>query len=668
MELSSFNVPRFGKEDFAGGKKGQLNRNYRSVPEIVAAFSAFAAGMKVGQDGSSMEANRESGNDRPESHFVSDDEQQTGAVADAIYAMRQAGYSYRDQAVLCTGNEKLSALGQELERAGIPVLFLGSLFERPEIRDLFAFLTLFTDGRAMGLVRAACWPEFTMPMEDVGTLLQHLRENDPKPMDWLKDQAVLPPMSEAGQRAVQALAKALAGFDRQSHPWTVMAAVLLDRTRMAARIGESKSVAERAKGIAIWQLMNFVRSQPSDQGLPITRLLVRVRRLMRLGDDRDLRQLPAAAQGIDAVRLMTIHGAKGLEFPVVHIPGMNADTIPRAGTPPACLPPNGMIEGGQGSSLDVFRAGQAEEQECLFFVAISRARDRLFLFVPRQKSGRQSRPSPFLEKLGGGVLARDVRVETVVPPAPEELDIPLAIEGTMQFDGHQLSLYESCPRRFFYTYILRVGGRRSATVFMQMHEAVRTVFQAVITGGENSIQTSMDEKLAEEFLRQGLAEHGYKSDYATLATGMLRYFVSTREKLKPEAPTALKLTFGDEQIVVLPDDVLVRPDGNRIYRRVRTGHRRDGETEEVGAATFVLAARQAFPDAVIELVHLSDETATPVTLTPKKLENRRVKIRGILDSIKGGRFPAKPSAYKCPGCPAFFICGGTPAGTLPKKF
>ena len=601
--------------------------------------------------------------------FVANDEQQTGAVADAILEMRAAGYSYRDQAVLCTGNEKLSTLGQELERAGIPVLFLGSLFERPEVKDLFAFLTLLTDGRAMGLVCTACWPEFAMSMEDVGTLLQHLRETDPKPGEWLKDRAVLPPMTEVGQRGVEALAKALAGFDRQSQPWMVLATLLLDRTRMAARIGESESVAERSKGMAIWQLMNFVRSQPSNQGLPITRLLVRVRRLLRLGDDRDLRQLPAAAQGIDAVRLMTIHGAKGLEFPVVHIPGMNADTMPRAGAPPACLPPNGMTEGGEGSSLDIFRAGQAEEQECLFFVAISRARDRLFLFVPRQKGGRQSRPSSFLEKLGSGVQQRDVRVETIVPPAPEDLDIPLTIEGAMQFNGHQLSLYESCPRRFFYTHILRVGGRRSATMFMQMHEAVRTVFQAIIAeDGADSVRSGIDEKLAEEFLRQGLADHGYKNDYAALATAMLRYFISTREKLKPEAPTALKLTFGHEQILVLPDDVLVRSDGSRVFRRIQTGHRRADEMEEIGAATFVLAARQTFPDAVIELVHLSDETAMPVTLTAKKLENRRVKIGDFLGAIRSGRFPAKPSSFKCPGCPAFFICGGTPVGTLPKKF
>jgi ATP-dependent exoDNAse (exonuclease V) beta subunit len=77
-----------------------------------------------------------------------------------------AGFRYRDQAVLCRGNDRLSDTGQELERAGVPVLFLGSLFERTEIKDLVAVLLLLVDRRAMGLIRTACWPEFAMTLED----------------------------------------------------------------------------------------------------------------------------------------------------------------------------------------------------------------------------------------------------------------------------------------------------------------------------------------------------------------------------------------------------------------------------------------------------------------------------------------------------------------------
>lgn len=665
---SSFNIPRFGKTDFDGGKRGRLKRNYRSVGEIVDAFSSFAVGMKVGDAESGLEADRGKSGKRPEIRFMPESDQQTGAVADAIEEMRKSGYSYRDQAVICTGNEKLSTMALELERVGIPVLFLGSLFERPEVKDLFAFLSILTDSRAMGLVRVACWPEFRMPMADVAVVLEHLRESDGKAGEWLTDRELITGLSEEGQRGVAALATALAGFDRSSQPWKILATILLDRTRIAAGIAASDAIADRTRGIAIWQLMNFVKVQPGGQGLPITRLLDRVRRLLRLGDDRDLRHLPAAAQGIDAVRLMTIHGAKGLEFPVIHIPGMNADTLPRTGVAPACMPPDGMIEGGEGNGLEIFRAGETEEQECLFFVAVSRARDRLLLYAPTKKSGRQSRPSPFLEKLGLHLPDRTIGVKTVVPPAAESADVELAIDGGMRFNGHQLALYDSCPRRFFYTHVLRVGGRRTVTMFMQMHEAVRVVYQSVVAGEVATNAEGLGQKVGEEFIKQGLVEHGYEADYKGLAMAMLLYFVSTRDKHRAEPPAALSLNFGEEQIIVLPDDVVVRSDGRRIFRKIRTGHGGSKECEDVSAAAFALAARQAFPDAVIELVHLADETTTPVSLTPRKLDNRREKLAEFLTAIRQGRFPANPSAYICPGCPAFFICGPTPAGVLPKKF
>ena len=82
----------------------------------------------------------------------------------------------------------------------------------------------------------------------------------------------------------------------------------------------------------------------------------------------------------------------------------------------------------------------------------------------------------------------------------------------------------------------------------------------------------------------------------------------------------------------------------------------------------MLAARQAFPDAVVELVHLADQAVRPLTLSPKKLQTRRDKLAGFLEEIRLGRFPADPSPRTCPGCPAFFICGPTPPGALPKKF
>lgn len=665
---SSFNIEQFGDKDFAGGFKGRLKRNYRSVLEVVSTFSSFALQMPGGGADSGLHSERGASGHAPEIRTVERAEQVPVAVADAIGAMRQAGYSLRDQAVLCRGNDKLAEMAQDLERLGIPVLFLGSLFERTEIRDLMALLSILVDRRAMGLVRVACWPEIAMGMRDVAAIIDALREADVPAAEWLRNDMAIPGMTDRGEIGLENLKQVLAGFSSDSDPWTVLATVLLVRTRIAADIAASDDVARRTRGIAIWQFMNFVRAQPAGAGLPITRLMTRVRRLLRLSDERDLRQLPAAAQGIDAVRLMTMHGAKGLEFPVVHIPHLTAASMPGSALPQPCPPPDGMIEGDSRTAERMRIENHAQEQECLFYVALSRAKDRLFLYAPTLTTdGKTRKLSPFLSRLGP-VSTRPTAPQRELPPSAQSADVHLAVEGQLKFEGAQLALYESCPRRFFYTHVLQVGGRRTATAFMQMHDAVRAVLKSVIESDESLTAEDLQLQVDDALAAHGLAEHGYADSYRSIALAMVRYFLQTRQGHTTETPAALRLTFGEEVVLVRPDDVLVQADGRRKLRRVQTGHRRSREDEDVGAATFILAARQAFPDAIVELVHLSDQTTVPVELSNKVLQNRQERAHGFLRDIRAGRFPADPSPHRCPGCPAFFICGATPEGVLSRVF
>jgi len=666
---SSFNMTRFGEEDFPGGKRGRLKRNYRSVPEIVASFSAFAVTMRAGDADSGLEAERGGNGQKPALRTVQRADQQQVALAEAIEALRGDGYAYRDQAVLCTGNEKLSTIGQDLERLGVPVLFLGSLFERAEVKDLLALLSVLVDRRAMGLVRIACWPDFTMAFADVAATFAHLRTLEHKPGDWLQYADTIPGVSEAGRQALAKLATALSGFDQTSSPWTVLASLLLDRTRIAARLCASEDLADRTRGIAIWQFLNFLRVQPAGRGLPIMRALDRVRRLVRLGDDRDLRQLPAAAQHLDAVRLMTVHGAKGLEFGGVLIAGLNSDTIPHTPQAPPCPAPDGMIAGEEGGALEAFYASQAEEQECLLYVALSRARDRLILYAPTEKKNGHNRPlSPFLDRLGSTITRQQIVPARVLPDATEAREIELVIDGRLSFGASQIALYESCPRRFFYTHVLQVGGRRTATPFMLLHEAVRSVVQIVIASDTLMTEQELEQRIDAALTDQKLGSHGYLAEFRDLALTMLRFFLANRAAAVIEAPMALSLDFGGEEVIVLPDDVLVRPDGLRIVRRVSTGHMRSAEGKDVGAAALMLAVRQAFPGALAELVHLSDAEAHPLALSARELKGREDKLAKFLGDIRAGRFPAEVSSRTCPNCPAFFICGQTPDGPLKKKF
>jgi DNA helicase-2/ATP-dependent DNA helicase PcrA len=106
------------------------------------------------------------------------------------------------------------------------------------------------------------------------------------------------------------------------------------------------TVPARMRNVAVWQFLNFLRDHsPVGFGLPIQRALDRVRQLVLLAEERDLRQVPAPALHMDAVRLMTVHGSKGLEFEAVLVPGLTTRSFPTSYTGQRCPPPVGLIDG-----------------------------------------------------------------------------------------------------------------------------------------------------------------------------------------------------------------------------------------------------------------------------------------------------------------------------------
>ena len=90
---------------------------------------------------------------------------------------------------------------------------------------------------------------------------------------------------------------------------------------------------------------------------------------------------------------MTVHGSKGLEFEAVHVPGLATRSFPTSYTGQRCPPPVGLIAGAEGSVSDEAKRSHAMEEECLFFVAMSRARTYLRLYQPRFYANGDKRSS-----------------------------------------------------------------------------------------------------------------------------------------------------------------------------------------------------------------------------------------------------------------------------------
>src|SRR3546814_15590071 len=100
---------------------------------------------------------------------------------------------------------------------------------------------------------------------------------------------------------------------------------------------------------------------------------------------------------------MTVHGSKGLEFEAVHVPGLTKSSFSASNRGQRCPPPIGMIEGAQALSVpDEAKRAHEHEEECLFFVELSRARTHQTLSLARKQPHGTNRPSsPYLHWLQG---------------------------------------------------------------------------------------------------------------------------------------------------------------------------------------------------------------------------------------------------------------------------
>ncbi|HFO1391494.1 TPA: 3'-5' exonuclease [Pseudomonas aeruginosa] len=568
--------------------------------------------------------------------------------------------------MLCASNARLNAIAEGLEARGIPALHLGSLFERPEIKDLLALLSLATDPRAAAMVRVATMARHQMPLKDVMRVIERLRTTNPASLDWLAIHAGVDGLTDCSREALSRLSALFAGVNASTDPWLLLAGWTIDGLGLAKTLYLAGDPQSRMQSLAVWQFLNFCRRQPRGQGMPVVRLLDRVRRLVLLAEDRGLSQLPRSAENIEAVRLMTIHGSKGLEFDVVHLPGMVTSGLPRNNVPPRCLPPDGLIHGSEGlTGIEAVKAGHDEEEECLFFVALSRARDRLQLYAyARQADGRTRSASKFIAPIDR-LLVRPVPVPLQAGSTSTGTPLAITWQGRPQWTDIQVNLFERCPRRFLYTHVLRLGGRRTETAFMKMHNVVSDVFDWLKREHETTSPT-VDELAArfeEAWCSKGATEHGYAEDYRRIGKRLVDFLIESRNRDVAAPAPPISLGWAEGEILVTPDSVAHGAGGRVTVRRVMTGKQRSNAFDDIEYTILQLAAVQAYgPHAQVEVTYLTSETIQPMEITSRKLESRREKLQAFLQAMQAGQFPSKPEARSCPRCPHFFLCGELPGG------
>jgi superfamily I DNA/RNA helicase/Zn-dependent peptidase ImmA (M78 family) len=659
---------RLFSEDFPKAKPSlSLEVNYRSQPPIVDAFSELVPSMHAttGETFRPWQKDRANSGGTLKYEIASDERAEAQGIAREIKSNFASGIPYRKQAVICRSHTSLARIARGLEEENVPVLYLGDFFERPEVRDMLSLLSLACEPHGSGLVRVARFPEYEIPLADVLALRRYASEKNRPFPGALSLASEADEISAQGKEKLALLAEQLDGLCYGRSAWNTLTRYLFVRSDYLATVLADESVAGQQRRLALYQLVQFVHShlgRPVKTGVDPKRDLLRyIRRLEAYGDERQLRQVPAWADGIDAVRVLTIHAAKGLEFEAVYLPVLAKTYLPINRGYNPCPPPVGLLP----SNVDDW---YLEEEQCLFFVALSRARDHLCLTRAKRYGQANRNPSDFLSLIHRS-LPRPVDANVswsgaLVPSVTVDVQ-PRAPAVRQVFDLRRLEVYMRCPRSYFYEFELGLSGKRDDSSYVKFHECVYEVvrwIQSERLEGRSPNDEAAMAKLDTIWTNNGPRGHYYEPRYRARAEEMVGNVM--RQEPSPDsrpgkAECEVKLDYGGVTFTI--DFIEERGNGSSpsvVVQRHRTGKPTKKEEDKPIYGLYQAAMQQAYPDAQkgLQIFYLSTREVKDLVLSQQKIVTRLRKYDEAMLGILKSDYGPKPDDRQCPRCPHYFIC------------
>ncbi|MGE0550662.1 MAG: ATP-dependent helicase [Kofleriaceae bacterium] len=421
------NILRFA-ELFPGARIVKLEQNYRSTKRILAAANHVIANNKQ-RHGKQLWSQLGDGDEIIHA-VAATPEDEAKWVAREIHQLHKDGRRWDDFAVLYRSNIQAKILEEELRQAGVPYVMYGGqqFFERKEVKDVIAYLRVALNSRdELGLRRIINYPARGIGATTVERLVNasHARHTSlwevvrstagtPRlpgldgPELVLESEAELPPgvvdlkgpARNGVLELVHVITKLGSALDSGIDVVTATRALiedikLYDDLRMAAG---SMSAAQRRIDNVEGLLGSLQRFIDRGKGRDALAEYLRMLSLESSGDDEE-------TTGENVV-LTTLHGAKGLEFPVCFMIGLEEELLPHART----LQPQAT------DVLDADHATDISEERRLCYVGITRAQRRLYLTrsctrVTRGRSVPRT-PSRFLLEIPDDLLdVRDIAEE-----------------------------------------------------------------------------------------------------------------------------------------------------------------------------------------------------------------------------------------------------------------
>lgn len=411
----------------------------------------------------------------------------------------------------------------------------------------------------------------------------------------------------------------------------------------------------------------LLRNDRVDQFIPHLDLLI------EMGDD------PAAAEiesDEEVVSLLTAHGAKGLEFPTVYLVHLIEGRFPQYRKGEAMSFPRELRHAAGDESEDHYR-----EERRLFYVGMTRARDRLVLCHAADYGGRRAaKPSRFVvEALDLPAAPKGARaasaLEAIARFAPAAEAQPRAItpvppDQDITLSHSQIDDYLTCPLKYFYAHVAHVplASEPSFMYGQAIHHAIKVWHQHRLRG----LPIHVDDVVAAfegAWSSEGFYSLDHEEQLLEQGRAAIRRFVE-RDAAAKVQPSAIETDFKfrvEHDVVIGRWDrideraegvVLVDYKSSEIVEPDKANERAEDSVKNGQLGLYALAyfeTRDILP-AAAELHFVGTGVTGSVAVESDHLDRARARIAEASAGIRAARFPPDPDQRKCGYCSYRLFC------------
>jgi len=672
-------------DSFPEAKKISLIQNYRSGQPIL--DSAYRLIQNNNPDRFEIKANINKkliavigeGSALEQKHFDTNFREADWVVQAIKDKIKTGDYKYKDFAILVRSNSDAKAYLQSLNMQDMPWQFSGNqgLYSREEVRLCISFLRIVSNqSDSLHLYYLASSEVYNLNLEDL-TLCMHFakRRNRAlyfvfKDLDNITELAGVTSDSRDKIKGIITDIHKFMDISRQQTTGRLLYSFLTET-------GYLKSLTHQAN------LENETKIQNLAKFFNIVRdfeLVARVDRvvnfsnylnlLIEAGDDPSTVE---ADQDSDAVNVLTIHKAKGLEFRVVFLVNLVNGRFPLPRRRQSLELPDCLIK-------EILPTGDfhIQEERRLFYVGMTRAKENLYLTSASDYGGERTRKiSQFVvEVLGKEVLEKE-KIKTgaagaIERFAPQREVIKIKKEGiskdkVVNLSYYQIDDYLTCPLKYKYVNILRVPIMEHHTVIYgrAMHEAISKFFQYRISSREMGLGEFLD-IFKNSFDPEGFLDEKHQEERLYIGTQSLAKFYDS-QKTQDVKPKYIEKDFSfileNNRISGRFDRVDMEQDGAVIIDFKTSEIKKQSEADKraknnLQLDLYALAYKNINGELPkrTELHFLESGLIGSKVVTEKDLKKVTEKIKEVSEGIRQEVFGATPTYMACAYCAYNQIC------------